>query len=300
MGLKIGKGGQNVRKPTWSADRNELSKRILEKASSGSTSCDPHGNVHTFARLKSGRYTANDLEIPEAVQQQSASSEQASESFAQSASEHNWQTEPDQFAPDPSDQYSYSSEYGQETAAGVQQEVDSYQQSQSCEQAVDGAASNDALRSMFSNESATQASPEPAPVEPPQAVEPPPAAEAAPPKRKTREQKKSAMFNAPTSGAMKSKRGTVEVVFRDGGKTLIPKYNVARVLQSVTSSDGRVFKRNTDGLTWSIFDPYGKQIPSPQIKLAAFDADGNFYYVTADGIKTILKVDGTESSGPVS
>ncbi|HEY9784038.1 MAG TPA: hypothetical protein V6D17_01465 [Candidatus Obscuribacterales bacterium] len=309
MGLQIGRNKSGVKKPTFSLNQTELAKRILEKAKSD-TSCDPHGNVHVFARLKSGKYTTSDLVRP--ASDESAHEEADAMDVAYSADGCVAATGANYEADYTSSQSSiadvlYAGGSHEEYTPAVQcaeagedsQFVEAFESAAATTEApaparAPGKATRDVmLRSLFSEDS-----------------------EAAPAaKPKTRESKKSKTMDVPkpgeapavsTSGTgvasganvVKTKRGTIELVVQASGRTLKPEYSVVGVMQSVVTSDGITFKRASDGKTWSMLDAAGKVINEAPLTFVAFDGHGNLYFLSADGTKTVWSLDGSQVTEP--
>ncbi len=108
-----------------------------------------------------------------------------------------------------------------------------------------------------------------------------------------REPDRTQLLQIPKEGLVRSRRGTIEMVVQRNGRILTPEYNNVGVLKSVSTSDGIMFKMNSDGKGWSISDRSGKQINSSPIVSVAFDKKGNLTYQAADGKKTTMYLDGS-------
>ncbi len=110
---------------------------------------------------------------------------------------------------------------------------------------------------------------------------------------KKRDPNRTEMLAMPRKGPVRSARGTIEMVIQGGGRILTPQYNTIGILLSVTTSDGYAFVMTPDRRTWQIINRRGQKLNERPIKSVMFDKKGNLTYVTVDGTRTVLNLDGS-------
>lgn len=101
---------------------------------------------------------------------------------------------------------------------------------------------------------------------------------------------KTGILRLPSSGVVRSSRGTVELLVHANGLTFKPFYNLCGMLMCVAMSDGRRFEKCISG-DWRLFSAEGQ--PSlEKIETVSFDKKGNLWYQTSHGKRVTFFVDG--------
>ncbi len=106
--------------------------------------------------------------------------------------------------------------------------------------------------------------------------------------------KKTGILRLPTSGVVRSCRGTVELLVHANGRTFKPHYNKCGMLLAVMMSDGyQLVKSQRNHKKWFLKDFNGNVVEPEIITTVAFDKKGNLWYQTESKKRVTFHVDGT-------
>jgi hypothetical protein len=94
-------------------------------------------------------------------------------------------------------------------------------------------------------------------------------------------------------GVWRTAKGAIDVVVHPGGTYLKARYNYSGILICVEIEDGSAFVREHGFAPWLVLDSEGNPVPALQIQSLSIDRCGTFSFVTTDGHKTIVQIDGT-------
>lgn len=109
--------------------------------------------------------------------------------------------------------------------------------------------------------------------------------------------KKTGILRLPTSGVVRSCRGTVELLVHANGRTFKPHYNKCGMLLAVMMSDGyQLVKSQRNHKKWFLKDFNGNVVEPEIITTVAFDKKGNLWYQTESNKRVTFNVDGTTAT----